>query len=57
LGYFLGNISVVRKNIDLVLVLIVVISLIPMGIEFLNHRRQAKASSPARAVAEEIDPA
>jgi membrane-associated protein len=57
LGYFLGNISVVRKNIDLVLVLIVVISLIPMGIEFLNHRRQAKASSPARAVAEEVDPA
>ena len=57
LGFFLGNISFIRKNIDLVLVLIVLVSVIPMGLEYLNHRRQAKAAAPARAVAEEVDPA
>ena len=57
LGFFLGNIGFVRKNIDLVLVLIVFVSVIPMGIEFLNHRRQARTAAPARAVAEEVDPA
>ena len=40
LGYFLGNVSVIKNNIDAVLVLIVLVSLIPMGIEFLLHRRR-----------------
>jgi len=56
LGFFLGNIGFIRKNIDLVLILIVFVSVIPMGLEYLNHRRQAKAATPARAVAEEVDP-
>jgi len=42
LGYFLGNVSFVRKNIDLVLMLIVLVSVLPMGIEYLSHRRKAK---------------
>ncbi|GAA3563819.1 VTT domain-containing protein [Microlunatus spumicola] len=40
LGYFLGNVSLIKNNIDAVLVLIVLVSLIPMGIEFLLHRRR-----------------
>jgi membrane-associated protein len=55
-GFFLGNVGFIKKNIDLVLVLIVFVSVIPMGVEYLNHRRQAKAVTPARAVVEEVDP-
>jgi len=40
LGYFLGNVSLIKNNIDAVLVLIVLVSLIPMGVEFLLHRRR-----------------
>jgi membrane-associated protein len=56
-GFFLGRITFIQKNIDLVLVLIVFVSVIPMGLEYLNHRRQAKSAAPARAVVEEVDPA
>ncbi len=41
-GYFLGNIPLIKDNIDVVLILIVLISVIPMGVEFLLHRRRAK---------------
>jgi membrane-associated protein len=41
-GYFLGNVSFIKNNIEIVLVLIVLLSLMPMGIEFLRHRREAK---------------
>lgn len=53
LGYLLGNISLIRKNIDVVLILIVLVSLIPMGIEFLRHRWQALRGP----IADEGDPA
>ena len=39
LGYFLGNVGIIRDHIDLVLVL-VLLSLIPMGLEFLRQRRK-----------------
>jgi len=55
-GFFLGNVGFVRDNIDLVLVLIVFVSVSPMGLEYLNHRRQARAAVAARAAAEEVDP-
>ncbi|MBO0811717.1 MAG: DedA family protein [Microlunatus sp.] len=48
LGYFLGNVSLIRNHIDLVLVLIVLVSLIPMGFEYLNARRKAAADAVAR---------
>lgn len=41
LGFFLGQISFIRNNIDLALILIVLVSITPMVIEYLNHRRQA----------------
>ena len=41
-GYFLGNIPFIKNNIDSVLILIVAASLIPMGVEYLLHRRRRK---------------
>jgi len=43
LGFFLGNVSFIREHIDLVLVLVVVVSLIPMGLEYLHARKKVKA--------------
>lgn len=40
LGYFLGQITVVKENVEIAVVAIVVISLVPMGIEYLRHRRE-----------------
>ena len=51
LGYFLGNVEVIKNNIDAVLVLIVLVSLIPMGVELLLHRRRI-----ARGVDEVVSP-
>lgn len=49
LGYFLGNVTVIKNNIDLVLVAIVIVSLIPMAIEFVVQRR--RSAQPAADVA------
>lgn len=43
LGYFLGNVPIIRDNIDLVLVLIVLLSVLPMVFEALRARREARA--------------
>ncbi|WP_395089693.1 DedA family protein [Armatimonas sp.] len=40
-GYFFGNISFVKKNFELVLIGIILISVLPMVFEFLQHRKQA----------------
>jgi membrane-associated protein len=40
LGYFLGNVEFVKKNIELILILVIVISLIPVLLEWIKHRRQ-----------------
>ncbi|MEO5974109.1 MAG: VTT domain-containing protein [Ilumatobacteraceae bacterium] len=45
LGYFLGEISAVRNNIEIAIVAIVVISILPMGIEVIRHRSRVKKSS------------
>ena len=37
-GYFLGNITFVKDHIELILILVVVVSLIPLMIEFIRHR-------------------
>ena len=42
MGYFLGQIAFVRTHIDVMLILIVVLSLLPVLVEFLRHRRQLK---------------
>lgn len=45
LGYYLGEISAVRNNIEIAIVAIVVISVLPMLIEVLRHRRRFTNSS------------
>lgn len=47
-GYFFGNIEFVRENFSLVIIGVVVISLIPIGVEFLNHKlKKSKTGSKA----------
>lgn len=48
LGYWLGNIEFVKKNVEVILVLIVLVSVIPMAFEYLRHRRRAKAEAAER---------
>lgn len=43
LGYFLGNVPVVKDNLEIALLAIVAVSLLPVAIELLRHRRQARA--------------
>jgi membrane-associated protein len=45
LGYWLGHIAFVRTHIELMLILLVALSLIPIGIEYLRHRRQRTGSA------------
>jgi membrane-associated protein len=53
MGYFLGQITFIQKNIDAVLLLIVLVSMVPMGVEYLKHRREAKAA--VKAVVDEVE--
>ena len=41
LGYFLGQVAFVKANIEFILVGIVLLSLVPVGIELLRSRRRA----------------
>jgi membrane-associated protein len=41
LGYFLGSVEWVQKNIELIAILIVVLSVLPAGFEWMKARRQA----------------
>jgi membrane-associated protein len=42
LGYFMGQIDVVKNNIELAIVAIIAVSLLPVAIELIKHRREAK---------------
>lgn len=45
LGYFLGQVELVRNNIEVMLILIVGLSLVPVLVEYVRHRmQQAKAA-------------
>jgi membrane-associated protein len=50
-GYFLGQINFIANHLDLVLLAIVVISVIPMVIEWLRARREHKLAPEAAAQA------
>ena len=43
-GYFLGTIPFIKDHIDLILVLIVVLSVVPIAIEGLRHRKAQQRS-------------
>lgn len=40
-GYYFGNLPFVRDNFSLVILAVIFISLIPIAVEFVQHRRQA----------------
>ena len=46
-GYFLGQIDIVKNNIEIALILVVLLSLIPVAIELLRQRRHAKELAAA----------
>lgn len=48
LGAVLGKIEFVHKNIEAMLILIVLISVVPIGIEFLRARSKSKKEAAAR---------
>ena len=47
LGYFLGEIDAVKNNIEIAILVIVFVSLLPMVVELIRHRRGA-ANAPVR---------
>jgi membrane-associated protein len=57
LGYYLGEIELVKHNIEIAIVVIVALSLLPVAIELLKHRREAKrmASDIGHDVVESLE--
>jgi len=53
LGYFLGGFPIVRDNIEIALILIVLLSLVPMLVEYLRHRRSGGAGQESPRSASE----
>jgi membrane-associated protein len=45
LGYFFGNIPFVKKNFELVIIVIILISVLPMVYEWWKHRSEKKAAA------------
>ena len=43
-GYFLGNVEFVKKNVEIILILVVVVSVLPIVIEIIKHRREQARS-------------
>lgn len=41
LGYFFGNIPVVKRNFTLVIIAIIILSIVPSVVEVIKHRRRA----------------
>jgi len=39
-GYFFGNIPFVKNNLKFIVILIIIISLIPMLVEYIKHKRE-----------------
>jgi membrane-associated protein len=54
-GYYFGQFEFVKKRFEVVIVAIVVISCIPMAIEFFNARRAAKRRAAASVEATPVD--
>ena len=57
LGYYLGTVPFIHDNLEAALILIVFISVIPMMLEYVLHKRRAKqalaaATAPTQPTAE-----
>jgi membrane-associated protein len=46
LGYFLGSVAFVRNNIEVILILIVAVSVVPIVVEFLRERAKRGREEP-----------
>ncbi|POX55705.1 hypothetical protein C3489_08940 [Streptomyces sp. Ru71] len=60
LGSWLGNIDFVKNNIEAILILIVLVSVVPIAIEFLRARRKSRnapQAEPARQQPHQMPPA
>lgn len=56
-GFFLGQIGFIKENIEAILVLIVLLSVIPIVIEFVRGRSKAKKAAALSGAAFPADPA
>jgi membrane-associated protein len=45
-GYFVGNIPLVKENFEIVIILIIFISVLPMVVEYINSLRERKSVKP-----------
>ena len=54
LGRLLGNVAAVRNHIEVALILVVLVSLVPAGIEFLRHRGKSKRVASQADVEERV---
>lgn len=52
LGFFLGQIEFVRSNIEVALILIVVVSLVPMAVEYVLAKRRTARSAVGQVSSE-----
>ena len=52
-GYFFADLPVVREQFPYMILAISVISILPLGIEYLRARREARRSGPAATAAGE----
>lgn len=48
LGYYLGQVDAIKNNIELAAIVVVAVSLLPVGIEVMRHRRAAARPSSSR---------
>jgi membrane-associated protein len=49
LGYFLGNIPFVADNIEAILIGVVLVSVVPVFIEYIRHKRAGRTADPTDA--------
>lgn len=42
LGYFLGNVAFIRNNVEAIFIVIVLVSVVPIVLEYLRHRSKAR---------------
>ncbi len=47
LGYWLGRFDVVKNNIDVALLLVVAVSMLPIAVEWIKHRLDARKATAA----------
>ncbi len=45
LGYYLGQVDLIGQNLEIFAALVVAISLLPIGLEFLKHRKRSAAAA------------